>query len=290
MTLSAYWWSPWRDRRSLAGELLHHRSAWLRLSRRGGRPFANFGDEITPWLVDELTGIRPRWSAMKAADLVCVGSILDRYVRDGASGYVLGSGVRDPIALQGRSIDLERVLLVRGSMTRELLGASATLPLGDPGLILGEMLVPSRRREGVVVVPHFTELASAASLRHLDAASTVGWRVLLPNMHPMHMGRSIARASLVVTSSLHGLVFADALGVPAQLVTMSAGSHSEPRFKYSDYSSSLGVEDHSIPIEKLLVEPDRSRMIDRLESRSSVVASRLGEVITGIYKAAQTLR
>src|SRR5699024_3695475 len=53
----------------------------------------------------------------------------------------------------------------------------------------------------------------------------------------LEFAKQIARAEAVYSSSLHGLVFAHALGRPAALV---APLTAEPELKYRDYAASVG--------------------------------------------------
>lgn len=286
MTLSTYWWSPTRELRGAAGEAVHHPRAWRHLVRHGGRRLINFGDEVSPWLVEELTGRRPVWSPVQRADLICVGSVLDAYARSGGTGRVLGSGVRQPETAEVGNVVLDRVLLVRGRGTRSALGLAGDTPLGDPGLVVANIVSPPRHAlGGVVVVPHFAALGHGEVRRLLDACGSEGWRILMPNLHPLEMARSIAGADLVLTSSLHGLVFADAFGVSAQLVTMVGGPGAEPTFKYEDYGSALDACNVARPLGTLLGAPDVGGWIEALEERTALVAARLGTVVDAIYGA-----
>jgi hypothetical protein len=142
----------------------------------------------------------------------------------------------------------------------------------------------------VVVVPHFAALGHREVRRLLDGCRAQGWRVLLPNLEPLEMARAISAADLVLTSSLHGLVFADAYGVPGQLVTMLEGASAEPGFKYDDYSSALDAETTAVPLATILRSPDHVVVIDGLSERSAAVASRLDGVVGAIYRAAHQLR
>lgn len=107
----------------------------------------------------------------------------------------------------------------------------------------------------------------------------------LPNLPPLEMARSLSGADLVVTSSLHGLVFADAYGVPGQLVTMTDGPHQkqEPTFKYDDYGSALDVTSAAVPLSSVLGAPDPARWIDGLAERTAAVAAGLDAVLEAIY-------
>ncbi len=101
---------------------------------------------------------------------------------------------------------------------------------GDPALLLGGLfpglIVPPDRRSGVAVVPNLNELAGIR-----DRTGVVNPRDPLRRV----LSR-IAGSRLVVGSSLHGIVVAEALGVPARAVR----STEEPGFKYEDYFLATG--------------------------------------------------
>jgi pyruvyltransferase len=60
--------------------------------------------------------------------------------------------------------------------------------------------------------------------------------VLSPRAPLARVLRGIAHSELVVGSSLHGVIVAEALGVPARAVR----SHAEPSLKYEDYFLATG--------------------------------------------------
>ncbi|MBY0233675.1 MAG: polysaccharide pyruvyl transferase family protein, partial [Burkholderiaceae bacterium] len=60
-----------------------------------------------------------------------------------------------------------------------------------------------------VVIPHFAALGDHGARHLLDRCRAQGWTVVLPNRPPVEVASVISGADLVVTSSLHGLVFAD---------------------------------------------------------------------------------
>lgn len=67
----------------------------------------------------------------------------------------------------------------------------------------------------------------------------------------MDMIGRIARARFVLSSSLHGVVIAHALGVPTQLVVNGTTSVREPMWKYHDYFESLGSAVNSLAFDRL---------------------------------------
>jgi hypothetical protein len=189
----------------------------------GGR---NFGDQLGPILLRHY-GIPVEWAKPAAAEIITVGSILSK-VPGGWRGIVLGTG----FIRRGMTKDLShaRVLAVRGVLTRRAANLPAAIPLGDLGILVSDLPRDPAPQAHALAIPHYVDHDLDA--RHPDA-------VLVPiTAGPAALLGAIASAEIVYTSSLHALIAADALGVPAVL---------EPHervhggiFKFSDYASAFG--------------------------------------------------
>ncbi|MFH8252156.1 polysaccharide pyruvyl transferase family protein [Microbacterium sp. B2969] len=156
-----------------------------------------------------------------------MGSIL-HLARDG--DVVWGTGVNGKM-LQSVYPRLD-VRAVRGPRTAERLhraGVEVPEVYGDPALLLpdlwtDEQLGIERRSGGTVLVPN------------LHDRSRFPQSAINPRGDVLTCVREIASARLVIASSLHGVIVADAYGVPAVLVASST----EPSFKYEDYYLGTG--------------------------------------------------
>lgn len=215
------YWNPQRRRASgRLGEAL---------PRRRERE-TNFGDMLSPIIVNRLTAeLEPRRSPTAAA-LVAVGSIVHMAP---VRSTVWGSGIngKEPVSsLKPNQLD---VRAVRGPRTRDLLrsvGVRAPEVFGDPGLLvprlLPEWIEPESSRRGVLVVPNLHDLKRLGST----------YPVLNPRSSVEECVRTISSSEFVVASSLHGLVIADALQIPSALLA----PRTEPPFKYEDYYAGTG--------------------------------------------------
>ena len=240
--LGLFWWSPLRSLRLLKPELQQNPAAWVHLARAGGRPLRNFGDEFSPTAFELCTGKKPRWAAPGRADLVAVGSVLELCFTHGFTGTVWGSGLRLGTASSAVSSDIT-YLAVRGPQTRRALNLDSNLTCGDPGVFASQIIRPSsRRRSGIVAVPHFRTWATAQGRELVRRLTASGISVVPPTGRPETVAQSIAESDLVVTESLHGLIFAHSIGVPALLVHENANGGSEPDFKYRDYLTTVGAQ------------------------------------------------
>lgn len=204
------------------------------------QPVNNFGDLLGPYIVTELLrrrGLRPD-SATASRRLLSIGSVM-HYARDG--DVVWGTGINGKVRrARLRGIDLD-IRAVRGPLTaRRLRRAGHSLPsvYGDPGSLIGTLWSrDDYRRQALatpaLVVPNFNDLTSVT-------VDTVDAQLLDPRRPIDHCLSAIASADLVVASSLHGLIVAEAFGVPA----VRFRSASEPDFKYEDYYQATGRGTH----------------------------------------------
>lgn len=201
---------------------------------RDGR--MNMGDELSREIVSRVLALRALELAAKRTTrqrLLAIGSVL----HFAASGdCVWGSGVNGKVEAGMHRFDRLDVRAVRGPSTRAFLqarGIEVPETYGDPGLLMpllfpASLLGPGQARP-LVVVPHFNEPLD----RYREHASLL----LRPDCHPVSFVRGMLGAGLVVSSSLHGLVLAEAYGIPAVYLDWGNG---EDRFKYDDYYAGTG--------------------------------------------------
>lgn len=206
----------------------------------------NVGDELTPILMARMTGRRavhvadvalPGWYPVQVA----VGSILE--TARSPNVVVWGSGfIRSTGEL---SVRTARVTAVRGPMTAARLraqGVACPDVFGDPGLLV-PLFFPRAGTppEGPIgVIPHWSELdhpAIAALALGLDA------RVVDVRRPLEEVLADLWACSLVVSSSLHGLILADAYRVPSVWLKLSERAL-RGGFKFCDYFGSVGRHDH----------------------------------------------
>lgn len=195
----------------------------------------NFGDVLSAVVVTKIladNGHSLFDQTSRPVRLLGIGSIL-HFARDG--DVVWGSGRNGKMPEERHAFTSLDVRAVRGPLTRDFLRKKAieTADIyGDPALLL-PMLFPTLRptgRTAVAIVPNLHD-ATILDARRIDYVSPkLGWNVCV---------RRILDARLVVASSLHGLVVAEAFGIPARYVRLS---ERESIFKYEDYVLGTGRE------------------------------------------------
>lgn len=205
---------------------------------RKRRPLNNFGDLIGPVLVRRIKDEFGLHEPLEQWRLVAVGSIMRLAERN---DVVWGSGVNGRSMDLGAAPDLD-VRAVRGPRTRNaLMGVGTLVPeiYGDPGLLwsrywsrdyyLSGPDAPTPSKVGIVP-------------NHNDKKSLSGTDIIDPIGQPHDVIRQIAACDFVCGSSLHGVVLAESLGIPARLIR----SVSEPAFKYDDYYEGTGRDDYRV--------------------------------------------
>lgn len=196
----------------------------------------NFGDHLAKVIVTKVLadhGHLIEEQVRQPRQLLSVGSVL-HFAEDGA--VVWGSGVNGKVmrAADHRYRRLD-VRAVRGPKTRAFLmdkGIAVPEVYGDPALLLPHLFPGRFARDvqrAVAVVPNLHDLQTLQQEGVADLVSPLdGWNRCI---------EQILQAELVVSSSLHGIIIAEAYGVPARYVRFS---EVENPFKYDDYMQGTG--------------------------------------------------
>lgn len=220
----------------------------IRLYWNGGdRRETNFGDRLSPLLVESLSHRPVAYAYPEACDLVAGGSVLETV----AAAYrkrllrlrltpvdVWGSGAQYPEWMTP-SAGL-RLRAVRGRLTRQALCLPDSLPVGDPTLLVERLELAPHAAPSVRwgILPHVVDRTNC-EIRAL-AARTPSCRMIDPCQEdPRRALAEIRGCAFVASTSLHGLIAADALGIPNVWLRASdwilGGTG-----KFRDYFSAVG--------------------------------------------------
>lgn len=201
----------------------------------------NWGDAINPILVEHLSG-RKVVATSEVFNLTnrpvfsVIGSVLDRSRTSNL--VVWGSGFKH----QGAEMAVKprRVCAVRGPRTRaQLLAQGIECPkvYGDPALLFPRVYRPapmSRARIGLI--PHYVDQRHP-KIRDWVRSGDVRFIDVLGNVETFV--DELASSDLVVSSSLHGLIAADAYGIPSVWASFSDNVEGAG-FKFADYFEAVG--------------------------------------------------
>ena len=210
----------------------------------------NAGDWFSPLICECLSGRPVTYANPRSCDLVAAGSLLGRLNK---SHRLHRLGLRRSLDIWGtgslrgedRLLGNHRLHAVRGILTlARCERAVGMTSLGDPGL-LAEALLPDtvEKRYGIGVIAHLADLGHPDVAAFLETASHA--RLLDVTSPAKQFIMEIAQCERILSSGLHGLVFADALGIPNRWFTAS-GALVGGRHKFDDYYSAFGIEAHSL--------------------------------------------
>jgi hypothetical protein len=193
----------------------------------------NFGDALSPILYQVITGREAEHSGI-SPKILAMGSILHAA---GAGDIVYGTGCLQASLLPAR-VDGIQFRALRGPLTADALtraGAhlSPSLLYGSPANLLPRYVPASQERTAEIgFLPHYIDYGQVKGLPQ-------GVRLLWTAAEPLELVRQITACALVVSSSLHGLIVAEAYGIPAVWVELSDNVIGGG-FKFRDYYAGTG--------------------------------------------------
>lgn len=215
----------------------------------------NFGDALAPLLLKRFANTSSTWATVSHANTVVTGSILE-HIPPLWDGHVLGAGRLYEDSYLHLYTDTAKIWAVRGPLSAMAM-PHQDFALGDPGLLADEMVYVHNRDIGLGIVPHHTDKTLAARPEWYGDWKTV---TINPAGDPLEVLKMIGRCQRIVTSSLHGLITADAFGIPRRFEPNPTASRYEGGpFKFLDYSKSINT-----PLEPgKMIEASRFQVEDR---------------------------
>lgn len=199
----------------------------------------NIGDYLAFETVNYLLNLKDLHpSEIKSGKILSIGSVL-HFAQTG--DVVWGTGKNGKIVEEKHNfLDLD-VRAVRGPNTREYLerkGINVPENFGDPG-ILSPLVYPKHILEQLFECPKSDFVIVPQLNDNLDKYKGFEKNLVSPRQFPAKFLSKIINAQLVIASSLHGIILAEAFGIPAIFFNSGSG---ETMFKYEDYYYGTGRE------------------------------------------------
>lgn len=222
----------------------------------------NAGDQLNYDLIKKLSNREVVHSKAYNADMLAIGGALTnlqysqqpklRFIQQAAS-VIYGNR---PIAIWGSGFLLDtnpnpfyrknlNVCALRGVLSRQrlfaLTGQDYDVPLADAGLLANLFLSEEQEKMWKIgIVPHYSQKDEPI---FADAKNSYSSAKLIDITQPAcQVINEISSCEYIISSSLHGLIFADALGVPS-LHVLGIHKLRGGLFKFQDYYSSFSCED-----------------------------------------------
>jgi pyruvyltransferase len=202
------------------------------------KAFVNFGDYISLKLVERIVDGPVQLYKKKKTDqqkLLAIGSIL---YHANENDVLWGTGFNGKF-LNKKDYNFSNldVRALRGPLTRQFLsehfGIQCPTIYGDPALMFPyffpELTKSKNPTKEYIIIPHFSE-------KHLFPRDELGI-VVYPTDPWDEVIKQILNSKFVISSSLHGVIIAEAYGIPARMLRVT---HNEPLIKYQDYYFGTG--------------------------------------------------
>jgi hypothetical protein len=218
----------------------------------------NFGDLIGPWLVQMITGRRPVNvfnDTTGAVGLLTAGSLVHSMNRPGLE--IWGGGAIRPFskstirALRDRTP--AKIHALRGLLSlreTEKMAWDTPKAFGDPALLLPKFYSPKTipTLSGKIgILPHYTHKSLFAAARPDDR-----FHIVNVQDDPQSVLDQMASCTAVISTSLHGLICAQAYGIPWTWMHVVDTPLRGDRFKFEDFFTLLERE----AVSELTVQSD----------------------------------
>ena len=210
-------------------------------------PKKNWGDVLSQFLIEHFSSKKldkqdvfyfddNSHMLSKNGKIVGIGSSM-KYVR--SNDYVWGTGCIDRYHIGDKP---KKVYSVRGPLTRQVLlnrGWDVPEIYGDPALLFPKIYNPQiKKKYKYGLIPHCVDFFSFDGLRYINQAESLGIKIINITSGIYEFIDELLECELILSSSLHGLIAADAYGIPNHRVKISSLIHGGD-FKYLDYYASV---------------------------------------------------
>jgi pyruvyltransferase len=195
----------------------------------------NVGDLINEYIIPKISGreiykVESNWFP----HLRAVGSVVGS---SGFNSYIWGGGSidgKEPI----HSLDPKKIFALRGLLTEKVIekkiGKKINVPLGDPALLMPRFYFPNvEKKSNVGIIPHFSDDRVVRELLNQVNADV---ELISVSQDPEQFVTQLLGCNYVISSSLHGLILADAYGIPNKWLKFSDNLLGGD-FKFNDYYS-----------------------------------------------------
>lgn len=201
----------------------------------------NFGDLLSVLLMRRFTKFECEWSEPRSSDLIVVGSILE-HMPDDWNGVIAGCGLLKEESR--KDFSNAKIFALRGPLTdARVTGVKdANVVLGDPGLLANELVPLPDKEYNLGIIPHWTDKSLALRPEFLK------YNPLIINVadDPLQVISQIAKCKKIISSSLHGIILADAFAIPRRIEispkVLELPKQEGGLFKWEDYSKSIGMK------------------------------------------------
>ena len=220
----------------------------------------NFGDCLSPLICELVSGKQIVYSKIARCDLIATGSLLGRLKERPWSRKVNVWGTGSIIKSKPhRSRHIYHA--IRGKHTAAQITNAQVTTFGDPGLLADQLINPSQieKCHEIGIVPHYKDRDNPATIRLQNTLNQA--KIIDVFQSPKEVITQIAQCHTILSSSLHGLITADALAIPNQRIQISDAIRGGD-WKFNDYYSVFDISPSKL-LANELADNDLSNSFDQ---------------------------
>jgi pyruvyltransferase len=196
----------------------------------------NWGDDLNPYLYEKITGRVPEYTPLvnNAQKYMMIGSILGTAK---SNSIVWGSGAMFKHDRVQKGAD---VRAVRGPLSRDrVLACGVKCPeiYGDPALLVERYYHPKvDKKYKLGIIPHYVDKQHVKLPEGCDDTLVINIGAGIEDFI-----KHVLSCEMIASSSLHGLVVADAYNIPNIWVRYSKNVAGDG-YKFYDHTTAIGVK------------------------------------------------
>lgn len=200
----------------------------------------NFGDELSKFITTQLIN-KDKYELVFNKDnislnIVCIGSYIHMAKNN---SFIFGSGIRTPNNIEkGHKYTKLNICSVRGPLSRNFLinTKKQNVPeiYGDPALLLPKFYKPNiieNLKDKIGIVPHKSNYD-----KYKNKINLTKYYLINPTDKWENVINYLCSCKAIISSSLHGLICADAYNIPN--IWLDEYKLIEGDFKFKDYFAS----------------------------------------------------
>lgn len=254
----------------------------------------NFGDALNVELLSKVLNVDVKYAKPKSAKLVAIGSILEFFLskknrlKSESELTIWGTGLIKPIEPLEYFNRKLNILALRGILTKTDIEAKLNksldnVVLGDPGLLASYLIDKNKieKKYKLGIIPHYVDKDHSSLSKQLK--NIKGSRIIDIQNDPYVILQEIAECEVIISSSLHGLIAADSLGIPNRWAVFS-GKLKGGEYKFRDYYSIYENMSDVKPIDFNLVILNESDIND-IKANYTVSKLKVAEVQKSLIAA-----
>lgn len=243
------------------------------------KKFENAGDYFNKVLVDKMYYCLCKSVKDIDPDIALCGSLLTHPMLAGCK-YIVGCGLQNSKTITNDKP--ESYVAVRGKLTMNRLNENninpADIKFVDPGLMVSKIydLKDISKKYNIGIIPHYVD---EDIIREKYGEYKI---ISMKTTDILSICRQIKECDIILSSSLHGIIFSHSLGVPAYHIELNSLQEMD-NFKFKDYYScydrglhyeNFKCDDFIIPFNKI-IEYDKIHRLDCNPNCNEIIAKQI---------------